>query len=102
VHHELVPPEQSITGHFYLQVFQRFRDVVWKKWRDKWQGEWFLHHDNAPDHISLVVHQFLSGKNIPDTQKPYSSDHTPTDFWLFPTSKMGLKGASFASMENIK
>ena len=25
-----------------------------RKRRDKWQGEWFLYHDNAPSHTSLV------------------------------------------------
>jgi hypothetical protein len=30
-----------------VQVFQRLRDAVRRKRRDKWQGEWFLPHDNA-------------------------------------------------------
>jgi hypothetical protein len=31
-----------------------------------WQGQWFLHHDNAPSHTSLVAQQFLAeGKHIP-------------------------------------
>jgi hypothetical protein len=36
------------------------------------------------------------------TQPPYSLDLTPSDFWLFPTLKMGLKGMHFATMEDIK
>jgi hypothetical protein len=28
VNHEFVPPRQSDTGHFYLQVLQRLRDAV--------------------------------------------------------------------------
>jgi hypothetical protein len=36
------------------------------------QGQWFLHHDNAPSHTLLVVQQFLAGINIPViTQPPY-------------------------------
>jgi hypothetical protein len=27
------------------------------------QGQWFLHHDNAPSHKSLVVKQFLTSPN---------------------------------------
>jgi hypothetical protein len=27
------------------------------------QGQWFLHHDNAPSHTSLVVQQFLASPN---------------------------------------
>jgi len=36
------------------------------------------------------------------TQPPYSPDLAPSDFWLFPTPKMCLKGTRFASMEDIK
>ena len=103
VHHEFVLPGQTANGHFYVQVLQRLRDAVRRKRRDKWQGEWFLHHDNASSHTSLVVQQFLADKSIPViTQSPYSPDLAPSDFWLFPTQKMGLKGKRFATMEDIK
>jgi hypothetical protein len=36
------------------------------------------------------------------TQPPYSPDLAPSDFWLFPTLKMGLKGTRFAAIEDIK
>ena len=36
------------------------------------------------------------------TQLPYSPDLSPSDFWLFPTVKMCLKGTRFANMEDIK
>ncbi|PNF32638.1 hypothetical protein B7P43_G15510 [Cryptotermes secundus] len=97
VHHEFVPPGQTVTGHFYVQVLQSLHDVV----RRKWQGQWFLHHDNIPSHTLLVVQ--LTEKNIPIiTQPPYSPDLAASDFWLFPTLKMGLKGTHFASTEDIK
>jgi hypothetical protein len=74
-----------------------------RKRRGKWQGQWFLHYDNAPSHTSLVVQQFLAEKNITViTQPPYSPDLAPSDFWLFPTLNIGLKGAHFAAMEDIK
>jgi histone-lysine N-methyltransferase SETMAR len=66
-------------------------------------GQWFLHHDNAPSRTSLVVQQFLAEKNIPVITQPlYSPDLAPSDFWLFLTLKMGLKGTHFATMEDIK
>ena len=65
--------------------------------------ELFLHHDNAPSHTSLVVQQFFAEKSIPViTQTPHSPDLPPSDFWLFSTLKMGIKGARFATMEDIK
>jgi hypothetical protein len=72
VHHEFVPPGQSVTGHFYVQVLQRLCDALQKRRFNKWQGQWFLHHENAPSHTSLVVQHFLAEKNIPViTQPPY-------------------------------
>jgi len=103
VHREFVSPGQTVNGHFYVQVLQRLRDAVWRKRHDRWQGEWFLHHDNTTSHTSLVVQQFLNEKSIPViTQPPYSLDLAPIYFWLFPTLKMGLKRTRFATMQDIK
>jgi transposase len=86
-----------------MQVLQRLRNAVQRKLHDKWQGQWFLNHDNIPSHTSLVVQQYLAEENIPViTQPPYSPDLTRSDFWLAPTLKMVLKGARFATMEDIK
>jgi transposase len=49
------------------------------------------------------VPQFLAEKSIPViTQPSYSPDLIPSYYWLFPTLKMGLKGAHFGTMEYIK
>ncbi|PNF22340.1 hypothetical protein B7P43_G18376 [Cryptotermes secundus] len=57
----------------------------------------------VPSHTALVVQQFLAEKSIPViTQPPYSPDLAPSDFWLFPTPKIGLKGTRFATTEDIK
>jgi histone-lysine N-methyltransferase SETMAR len=89
VHREFIAPGQSVTGHFYMQVLQRLHNAFWRKW----QGQWFLHHDNAPSNTS---EQFLAEKNIPViTQPPYSPDLAPSDFWLFPTLKIGLLWQNF-------
>jgi hypothetical protein len=73
------------------KFLQSLRDAVQRKW----QRQWFLHHDSAPNHTPLVVQQFLS-----------SIHHT---FWIslgmtyvFPTLKMGLKLTHFATMEDMK
>jgi hypothetical protein len=97
MHHEFVPP-----GHFYVQVLRRLCDAARRNQHNKWQGQWFLHHGNAPSHTSLVVQQFLTEKNIPViTQPPYSSDVAPSAFWVFCILKMGLRGARLATMEDI-
>jgi hypothetical protein len=57
----------------------------------------------SPSHTSLVVQQFLAERNIHViTQPPYSPDLAASDFWLFPTLKMGLKGTRFTTTEDIK
>jgi hypothetical protein len=64
---------------------------------DVWLGAF------APSHTSPVVQQFLAEENIPViTQPPKSPDLAPSDFRLFPTLKMGLKGTHFATMEDTK
>ena len=62
-----------------------------------------MHCSFAPSHTSLVVQQFLAEKSIPViTQPPYSPDLAPSNFWLFPSLKIGLKGPRFATMEHIE
>ena len=49
------------------------------------------------------MQQFLAEKSTPViTQPPYSPDLAPSDFWLFPILKMGLKGTRFETMEDIE
>jgi hypothetical protein len=103
LHNGFVLPGQRVTGQFYLPLLQGLRDAFLWKQRDKWQGQWFLHHDNAPSHTLLVVQQFFVVENIPViTQPPHFPNVAPSEFWLFFTLKMGLKGTHFAIMEGIK
>jgi len=61
VHKELAPPGQTVNGKFYCEVLKRLREGIRRKRPDKWKkNNWFLHHDNAPAHTSLVVRQFLT------------------------------------------
>jgi hypothetical protein len=84
-----------------VQVLQRLRGAVRRKRRDKSQGQWFLHYDNAPSHTSLVEHKFLAEKNIPVINQPlYSPDLTPSDFWLFPSME-DIKSNAMAELRNI-
>jgi hypothetical protein len=70
LNHAFVTPGKGVTGHYYLHVLQGFRDAVWSKRCNK--SQWFLQHENAPSHTSLIEHQFLVEKNIPVIfQPPY-------------------------------
>jgi hypothetical protein len=51
----------------------------------------------------MAVQQFLAKNNIPIVpHPPYSPDLAPSDFWLFPMLKVGLRGRRFATVEDIK
>jgi hypothetical protein len=71
VHKEFVPPGQTVNGKFYCDVLKQMREGIQQKHPDKWKNNnWFLHHDNAPAHTSLVVQQFLTSKNITVSPHP--------------------------------
>lgn len=58
---------------------------------------------NTLSHTSLVVQRFLTENNISVVpQPPYSPDPIPSEFWLFPTLKIGLEETCFAAVEEIE
>jgi hypothetical protein len=64
-----------------------------KKWRT---NSWFLLHDNAPAHRSVLVKDFLTKSNVTTMEYlPYSHDLAPTGFYLFPLLKSASKGWRF-------
>jgi len=79
VHKEFVPPGQTGNGNFYCEVLRRPRENVRRKRPEMWMnGDWLLHHDNAPAHISLVVREFLTKTNMTTvSQLAYSPDLAP-------------------------
>jgi hypothetical protein len=63
--------------------------VVRRKRPEKWgTNSWFLLHDYAPAHQSVLIKDFLE-KNVVATQEhpPYSPDQAPANFYLFPRLK---------------
>ena len=94
VHHEYAPDGKTINREFYLEVLRRLRESVRRKRPEKWQnGDWILHHDNAPAHTSHLVHQSLAKHGTAQLQQPpYSPDLASCDFFLFPRLKKVLKG----------
>jgi transposase len=103
VHRKFVPTGTNVTAAFYVEVLTRFRENIRRKRLQKWKNDWALHHDNAPSHTAMAVQQFLGKNNVPIVpHPPYSPDLAPSDFWLFVTLKIGLRGRRFAAVEDIK
>ena len=69
-----------------------------KEPRPKKAAPVLFHQDNAPPHWAARVYQCFDDNNfevVPNA--PYSPDHAPSDFWLFPKLKDTLRGRTFSS-----
>jgi len=64
---------------------------------------WMLHHDNAPDHASILIRSYLAKhqKSVMP-HLPYSPDLVPEDFFLLPKLKTTLNGRHFRTIEEIQ
>src|SRR5215469_13381512 len=95
IHHEYAPDRQTINKEFYLEVLRRLRESVRRKRPEKWRdGDWILHHDNAPAHTSHLVQQFLA-KHCTAQLQQTPTGPAPCDFFLFPCFKKVPKGHRF-------
>jgi hypothetical protein len=61
-----------------------------------------LLHDNAPAQKTAGVCQFLTPKCYNPLTPPYFTDLSPSDYFLFPTFKINLKGLNFADVAEIQ
>jgi len=68
-----------------------------KKWKT---NSWFLLHDNAPAHRSVLVKDFLSNNSV-TYWFILCTDLAPFDFYLLPWLKSALKGRRFCDVTDI-
>ena len=62
-------------------------------------GQLNFHQDNTPIHNSILVTDYLTKMGINTVpQPPYSLDHVPCDFCLFPK----LRGCRYETIEEMK
>jgi histone-lysine N-methyltransferase SETMAR len=64
VRSEFVPSGTTVNSAYYKGVLECLRNDVRRKRQQKWVNGFVLHHDKAPCHISLLIHQFLSDKKL--------------------------------------
>jgi len=103
VHYEFIAQGQTVNQQCYLEVLTRLRESVQRKRPRLLPHKWILHHDNAPAHDALRVHEFLAKNSITKMyHPPYSPALAPFDFWLFPKLKNTLKGQRFAHLSDIQ
>jgi histone-lysine N-methyltransferase SETMAR len=103
VHREFGPTTTSVTAAFLVDFLTLLRQSVRRKWHQKLVNNWALHHDRAPSHTAMAIQQFLVKNNIPIVpHPPYFAVLAPSDFCLFPTLKLCLRGLRLATVEDIK
>jgi hypothetical protein len=75
VHHEFICKGKTMNRYYYLEMLKQLRENIRREIPHLWRNNsWFLHHDNAPAHASLLFHDFLASMNstvLP--QPPYTS-----------------------------
>jgi hypothetical protein len=103
VHHEFLRQGQTANCWYYREVLKRVRENVRRRRSQLWRtNSWFLHHDSAPAHASLLIRHFLANTNTTVLHQPsYSPDLGPVDFFLFPKLKSTLQGREFQTIQGI-
>ena len=60
-----------MNKEMYIDILRRLRDAVRRKRPEKWRTDsWFLLHDNAPAHRSVLVKDFLAKNSVTTSQHP--------------------------------
>ncbi len=101
VHHEYICGG-TINTAVFLQILGHFQNAMKTK-RPRSRGKFYLHMDNASPHMArdTRLHLLFTGVCCLD-HPPYSPDLTPSDFWLYPRLKRGLKGHWFWSLDTLE
>ena len=81
-----------MNNEMYTDFLRRLNEAVRRKGPEKWKtNSWFLLHDNAPAHRSVLVKDFLAKKIATTLERP-PTNMAPADFYLFSRLKSTLKG----------
>ena len=74
----------------HIDFLRHLRDTVRRKRPENWGTKsWFLHHDNAPAHRSVLVKDFLAKNSVK------TPELGPAEFYLFRRLKSALKQRRF-------
>ena len=73
-----------------------------QKAANKATGDWQLHHNNTPAHVSPLMQFFVETSSQPSDSACSSPDLAPCNFWLFPKLKSPLKRKRFQTVSKIQ
>jgi transposase len=92
-----------VNKEIYIDILRHLREAVRRKHLNECRTKsWFLLHDNAPGHRSVLVKDFLANHNATILEHPpYCPDLTPAGYYLFNQLKSALKGQCFCDATDI-
>ena len=97
-----LPKGMTITGKCYRDILKNHLLPAAAEKRPELLGNFILHQDNAPPHKVRIVTEFLVEEGIETLRHPpYSPDLALSDFWLFDTLKLSLRGRQFPSRSSL-
>ena len=99
-----VPTGQTVNKEYYVEVLREFRKRFLGKRPTLFKScQWYFHRDNAPDHNSILVTDYLTKMDIKAVHHPpYSWDLTLCDFCLLSKLKENLRGCRLETIEDTK
>ncbi len=99
IHHEFVRGH-TINAAAFIQILGRLHAALRRK---RPRRRYYLHMDNASPHTAHDTRLHLLFTGTCCLEHPlYSLDLAPSDFWLFPRIKHGLKGWRFQSLDALE
>ncbi len=101
---EFMPQGGTVTADSYCDVLRRLKENLRRKRPDKWRGRNFLLlHDNATPHTTTPTLAFIGESGIDMApHPPYSLDLAPSDYFLFPRLKSGMRGHCFRNIPDLQ
>jgi transposase len=93
----------TVHKEMYINILRHIRNAVRRKLPEEWRtNSWFLLHDNASTHWSVLVKDFSSMNNVTIQEHLlYSPDLALADFYLFLQLILALKGWGFCYATDI-
>jgi len=84
----------TLNKEIHTNILQCLRDTVGRKCPEKWRtNSWYLLHDSAPAHWSVLVKNFSAMNTVTILQHPqYSPDLAPADFLPVPLTEIRIEG----------
>ncbi len=99
VHHEYLR-HQRVNSAVFIRILSRLKVSMQNRHPNV---KWILHMDNASSHTSRLtrLYMLLTGMRAMP-HPPNSPDLAPSNYWLYPHIKKGIRGKWFGSLDELE